>query len=99
MSSKQKETLKSLPLSTPTYSSSLNTEASSGYKSREAAAAARDDYMNRVPTGMSHMDSVRSGSPKEDDWNPVYIPPAFQKSRKEKMGDQNGVLSRLQGLM
>ena len=59
---------------------------------------------------MSHLDGVRSPpTPTDDsrptttgfpeDFNPVYIPAAFKKSRKEKMEDQNLVLSRLQSLM
>ena len=59
------------------------------------------NQVRRANTTMSGklLQADRPTTPEKDDYDPVYIPAAFKKTRQEKVGDQSKVLTRLQGLM
>ena len=61
----------------------------------KVAATSGED--RNLASGMSMFGSDRSSAMDRQDR--VYIPAAFQKSRKQKIEDQNDMLTRMQNLM
>ena len=64
----------------------------------EMRKGAKSGQDRNIPSGMSFLESDRSSAMDKKE-NKVYIPAAFQKSRKQKIEEQNEMLNRMQALM